>query len=450
MHDRARIRRFALLTRPAHARRLRADRAQRVPPLRRHPPDHREPGRPRRALAGGRPLGAHLRRQRELVPRDAASASSRTSSSSASGPAGTTSAALLVHAASACLLLLALARATGRPGPRSPPPPSSRSTPCASSPSPGPPSSRTSSRPSSSSSPSLGHLRARRAPGGTGRRPRRGAAFALALRRSRRPSCSRCSCSCWTLARSAGCAGGSPPARAREAPPLSPLARRRHPTIATQHRAGAVGSIAAYPPDVRVLNAARSAAAYLGKLLFPAALSPFYPHPGRRHRPPRGPPPRALLVPLTVLALRAARSRPWLAAGWAWYLAALPPGGARSRSVPRDGGPLHLPAARRGDPRRRVGARPARRAGAPRRALSPRRPRLVAALALLTRCRSAAGATTGTLFAHALAVAPGDARAPASSPRSPASGASRRRRSRTSSRSSRSSPATSTRGPCSG
>ena len=83
-----------------------------------------------------------------------------------------------------------------------------------------------------------------------------------------------------------------------------------------------------FPPGERLANAAVSAVAYLGQTIWPANLAIFYPHPASVGR---GTPgweaagAAILLAAISVLAWRLRRSRPWLLAGWAWYLAVLAP-----------------------------------------------------------------------------------------------------------------------------
>ena len=99
-------------------------------------------------------------------------------------------------------------------------------------------------------------------------------------------------------------------------------------TILAQARSGAVRSVGGLPLTARAANAAVSAVAYLEKTLWPADLAVLYPHPGYR---PGGIPTwkvalaTALLLGITALALREARRRPYLLAGWGWYLVTVLP-----------------------------------------------------------------------------------------------------------------------------
>jgi Flp pilus assembly protein TadD len=77
-------------------------------------------------------------------------------------------------------------------------------------------------------------------------------------------------------------------------------------------------------PGARIENALVAYARYLGKALWPADLSIFYPHP--RDWPPGAVlASAALLLGVTALALRQIRRRPYLFVGWAFYLGTLVP-----------------------------------------------------------------------------------------------------------------------------
>jgi tetratricopeptide (TPR) repeat protein len=95
-------------------------------------------------------------------------------------------------------------------------------------------------------------------------------------------------------------------------------------TISTQGEAGALQQFESAPLGLRFGNAALSYAAYLGKMLWPARLAVYYPHPGRGLDVSHALLAALLLAGLTALAL-SARRRPWLATGWLWYLGTLVP-----------------------------------------------------------------------------------------------------------------------------
>jgi tetratricopeptide (TPR) repeat protein len=99
-------------------------------------------------------------------------------------------------------------------------------------------------------------------------------------------------------------------------------------TFLAQAHGGAVRSVQGLPLSARAANAVVSAVAYLGKTLWPTDLAVLYPHPGYR---PGGIPAwkvafaTALLLGITAIALREARRRPYLLAGWGWYLVTVLP-----------------------------------------------------------------------------------------------------------------------------
>lgn len=96
-------------------------------------------------------------------------------------------------------------------------------------------------------------------------------------------------------------------------------------TFGIQRGSGAVKESELIPLVPRLLNAALSTVRYLGRTLWPADLSPIYPHPG-----PNLPLAAALVavVVLLVTTIAVARRRerhPWLLFGWVWYLVTLAP-----------------------------------------------------------------------------------------------------------------------------
>jgi hypothetical protein len=99
-------------------------------------------------------------------------------------------------------------------------------------------------------------------------------------------------------------------------------------TIATQHRTGATATAEAVPYSARLGNAFLALAAYLRKMVWPADLAVFYPHPGTSTT---GLPPGSLLLAIMVVlgisgvVAYQAQRRPWLLVGWCWYLVTLLP-----------------------------------------------------------------------------------------------------------------------------
>jgi hypothetical protein len=95
-------------------------------------------------------------------------------------------------------------------------------------------------------------------------------------------------------------------------------------TLLVQRALGATDYGEKFPFAMRLGNAFVSYARYLGKMLWPDVLSPFYPHPGWW--------PWsavlgafALVVALSFLAWRERERRPWFTFGWCWYLGTLVP-----------------------------------------------------------------------------------------------------------------------------
>jgi tetratricopeptide (TPR) repeat protein len=79
------------------------------------------------------------------------------------------------------------------------------------------------------------------------------------------------------------------------------------------------------PFPYRVGNALLSYVAYLGKMLWPAGLAVYYPHPRTAMSPAGAAAAGVLLLAMTGLALASAPRRPYLAVAWLWYLGTLVP-----------------------------------------------------------------------------------------------------------------------------
>jgi tetratricopeptide (TPR) repeat protein len=92
-----------------------------------------------------------------------------------------------------------------------------------------------------------------------------------------------------------------------------------------QAGSGAVDLYVSYPLPVRIANAAVGIAGYLRDLVWPTGLAVFYPHPGAGLPAWKIAAAAALLLGVTGAAVRLARSRPYLAVGWLWYLAMILP-----------------------------------------------------------------------------------------------------------------------------
>jgi tetratricopeptide (TPR) repeat protein len=94
-------------------------------------------------------------------------------------------------------------------------------------------------------------------------------------------------------------------------------------SMSTQAGSGALGGIGSYPLEVRVATAALGYVAYLGQTIWPTGISFLYLHP--RAALAAAIPAALALAGATAIAVRTARSRPYLAVGWFWYLIVLLP-----------------------------------------------------------------------------------------------------------------------------
>ena len=102
-------------------------------------------------------------------------------------------------------------------------------------------------------------------------------------------------------------------------------------TVIAQHLGNAIRSVESLPLDVRLANAVVAYAAYLWKTLWPSGLAIFYPHPALVDAQAYSTAGAkvlgslVLLALLTGLAVLQRRRRPWLLAGWLWFLGMLVP-----------------------------------------------------------------------------------------------------------------------------
>jgi tetratricopeptide (TPR) repeat protein len=94
-------------------------------------------------------------------------------------------------------------------------------------------------------------------------------------------------------------------------------------TVVVQSRSQAVKSLDQFPVILRVSNAMVSYVTYPAKALWPSGLGVMYPHHPIQWW--RAAAAAAVLVCITYIALRNARKRGYLAAGWFWYLGTLVP-----------------------------------------------------------------------------------------------------------------------------
>ena len=124
--------------------------------------------------------------------------------------------------------------------------------------------------------------------------------------------------------RSAG-AIGLPRLLLEKAPLLALSAAASVVTMFAQQSGGAIGSTEKYTFLIRAANAVLSYLAYLWKTLWPVDLMAFYPHPGAGFSHQGVAAAGLVLVLVTLLSLLEFRSRPYLAAGWLWFLGTLVP-----------------------------------------------------------------------------------------------------------------------------
>jgi hypothetical protein len=96
-------------------------------------------------------------------------------------------------------------------------------------------------------------------------------------------------------------------------------------TLAAQHSGGAVGSLAQYPLSSRVANAVVSYVVYLSKTFWPSSLAVFYPLPRAGWAAWQVGGSVALLLAVSVAAVRLRRTAPYVLVGWWWYLITLLP-----------------------------------------------------------------------------------------------------------------------------
>jgi tetratricopeptide (TPR) repeat protein len=96
-------------------------------------------------------------------------------------------------------------------------------------------------------------------------------------------------------------------------------------TYQVQRNSGSVKEFELIPLVPRLLNAALSTVSYLWKTLWPADLSPMYPHPGPNLSLTAAFTAIAAVLVATVAAARRRERFPWLLFGWLWYLVTLAP-----------------------------------------------------------------------------------------------------------------------------
>jgi Flp pilus assembly protein TadD len=87
----------------------------------------------------------------------------------------------------------------------------------------------------------------------------------------------------------------------------------------------AIRSNESFPPLLRIANGLATCVIYLGQMVYPAGLSPFYPYPHDGLPAWEVALAVMLLAGLSVVAWVKRRTQPWLLIGWAWYLVMLLP-----------------------------------------------------------------------------------------------------------------------------
>jgi hypothetical protein len=219
----------------------------------------------------------------------------------------------------------------------------------------------------------------------------------------------------WPLGRLRGLAGGDAAARAEarralleKVPMLLMVAAAAVATYAVQRSLGAMTEGDELPLPFRLGNALESTMVYLGDAFWPTGLAVFYPHRGLVLSPLRVGASGLGLLALTLLAVRARRTRPWLLVGWLWFLGTLVPVsgivqvGLQARAdrylyLPLIG--LSLAVAWEVEARWRA-------RGLPRRALAAAAALAIAALAVGTRLQLRHWRDTHALYERAIAAVP--------------------------------------------
>lgn len=96
-------------------------------------------------------------------------------------------------------------------------------------------------------------------------------------------------------------------------------------TLVAQQTGGSVVADDTLPLGVRLLNALHSYVVYALQSFWPTSLAAFYPYPPADVLVTRGGTCAVLLIAVSVWVARHARTRPYLAVGWLWYLSTLVP-----------------------------------------------------------------------------------------------------------------------------
>ena len=124
----------------------------------------------------------------------------------------------------------------------------------------------------------------------------------------------------WPLQRTSG-----PPILKEKIPLVAMAAVSSVITVVVQNGGGALKTLERFSVAQRVANATLAYAAYLGKTIWPMSLAVFYPYPRIGLMSIGVAAAVALLAAISWLAFRRARTSPYLAVGWLWYLGTLVP-----------------------------------------------------------------------------------------------------------------------------
>jgi protein O-mannosyl-transferase len=96
-------------------------------------------------------------------------------------------------------------------------------------------------------------------------------------------------------------------------------------TFIAQKRTGAMAAVGYFSFPVRLANASVSYMLYIIKMISPASLAVFYPHPGRNVSIFYAVTSGIFLLVITILVIKFAKSRRYLFTGWFWFVGTLIP-----------------------------------------------------------------------------------------------------------------------------
>lgn len=96
-------------------------------------------------------------------------------------------------------------------------------------------------------------------------------------------------------------------------------------TLMAQRASGAMTDLEMIPFDLQIENSLLAYVGYIGKTIWPVGLGVFYPYLGGAVSPLMVVVAAVFLIMICVFVIRAARTRPYLAVGWLWYMGTLVP-----------------------------------------------------------------------------------------------------------------------------